>query len=262
MKSPWSPRPRWPNSISTPALISSLTPAPRTINALQLAGTKNLNAQKWDYWIWSICLLRMVRGWKPLRVWCRRMRTGFKWFTVMRYISGGMCKGTFFFSFSIVLLKIVLVFVQVCWKVMLRWYSTGLGTMLMKLVESIGSKIPGTQKTMLTCFVANERGVRFYERLGYETYENSPGPRVLRNGTKVVCDYVILCKAISLNWTTTKYRMIKMHANYVSNWLLNHSITIKMNCLPKKALLIRNPKDLSVFRSSLGASAWENRMKV
>ena len=67
----------------------------------------------------------------------------------------------------------------------------------MNLLESIGKRIKGTEQIMLTCFVANERGVRFYDRLGYKKYENTPGPRILRNGTKVECDYVILCKDIT-----------------------------------------------------------------
>lgn len=66
----------------------------------------------------------------------------------------------------------------------------------MNLLESIGEKIPHTQKTMLTCFVSNERGVKFYERLGYEKDEFSPPPKILRNGTKVEADYVILSKSI------------------------------------------------------------------
>jgi RimJ/RimL family protein N-acetyltransferase len=80
--------------------------------------------------------------------------------------------------------------------IVLMCLRTGLGTVLMKLLESIGEKIPDTHKTMLTCFVSNERGVRFYERLGYEKDEFSPPPKVLRNGTKVEADYVILSKAI------------------------------------------------------------------
>ena len=36
--------------------------------------------------------------------------------------------------------------------------------------------------------------MRFYERLGYEKDEFSPEPRVLRNGTVVEIDYVILSK--------------------------------------------------------------------
>ena len=67
----------------------------------------------------------------------------------------------------------------------------------MKLLENIAENIEGTEKTMLTCFVANKRGVQCYGKMGYKKYENTPGPRILRNGTKVECDYVILCKDIA-----------------------------------------------------------------
>jgi hypothetical protein len=76
-------------------------------------------------------------------------------------------------------------------------YRTGLGTILMKHLELIGTNIPDTAKTMLTCFLSNERGVRFYGKLGYETDEYSPLPRMLRNGTKVESEYIILSKSIS-----------------------------------------------------------------
>jgi hypothetical protein len=66
----------------------------------------------------------------------------------------------------------------------------------MRHLEIIGSKIPDTAKTMLTCFVSNQRGVRFYEKLGYAKDEYSPPPRMLRNGV-VESEYVILSKAIS-----------------------------------------------------------------
>jgi len=66
----------------------------------------------------------------------------------------------------------------------------------MKMLEFIGSKIPETEKTMLTCFVFNERGVKFYEKLGYAKDEFSPEPTILRNGTKVKPDYIILSKEI------------------------------------------------------------------
>lgn len=75
-------------------------------------------------------------------------------------------------------------------------HSTGLGTVLMQHVEVIGSKIPQTAKSMLTCFIANARGVKFYEKLGYQKDEFSPPPKILRNGTKVEVDYLILSKAI------------------------------------------------------------------
>jgi RimJ/RimL family protein N-acetyltransferase len=76
-------------------------------------------------------------------------------------------------------------------------HSTGLAAVLMKHLEVIGSKIPGTAKTMLTCFTSNARGIRFYTKLGYSKDEYSPPPRMLRNGTKVEAEYVILSKVIS-----------------------------------------------------------------
>jgi hypothetical protein len=66
----------------------------------------------------------------------------------------------------------------------------------MQQLEAIGSRIPQTAKTMLTCFVANSGGVKFYEKLGYEQDEFSPPPKILRNGNKVEGDYVILSKSI------------------------------------------------------------------
>lgn len=66
----------------------------------------------------------------------------------------------------------------------------------MRILERIAVKIQGTEKTMLTCFVCNARAVRFYEKLGYEKDEYSPEAKVLRNGTRVECEYVILSKKV------------------------------------------------------------------
>jgi RimJ/RimL family protein N-acetyltransferase len=71
-----------------------------------------------------------------------------------------------------------------------------LGTVLVKLSDEIAARILGTEKVMLTCFNSNVRGVKFYEKLGYAKDEFSPPPKMLRNGTKVEADYVILSKAI------------------------------------------------------------------
>lgn len=68
---------------------------------------------------------------------------------------------------------------------------------MIKVLESIGAKIPETTKVMLTVFTRNLRGVRFYEKLGFEKDEFSPPPKILRNGTKVEAEYVILSKTIS-----------------------------------------------------------------
>lgn len=73
---------------------------------------------------------------------------------------------------------------------------SGLGTVLVKLLDEIAARILGTEKVMLTCFTSNLRAVKFYEKLGYAKDEFSPPPKMLRNGTKVEADYVILSKAI------------------------------------------------------------------
>jgi RimJ/RimL family protein N-acetyltransferase len=66
----------------------------------------------------------------------------------------------------------------------------------MKHLEVIGAKIPKTEKVMLTCFTRNARGVGFYEKLGYTKDEFSPPAKVLRNGTMVEAEYVILSNRI------------------------------------------------------------------
>lgn len=69
----------------------------------------------------------------------------------------------------------------------------------MEYVENVSVRIPDVTKVMLTVFVYNERAVQFYRRLGYEKDEFSPPPRILRNGTKVEKEYLILSKAIEKN---------------------------------------------------------------
>ncbi len=66
----------------------------------------------------------------------------------------------------------------------------------MQYLNFIGEKVPGTAKVMLTCFLSNIRGVAFYQKLGYAKDEFSPPPKILRNGTKVEGDYVILSKSV------------------------------------------------------------------
>ncbi|MCJ1294009.1 hypothetical protein MMC34_005566 [Xylographa carneopallida] len=71
----------------------------------------------------------------------------------------------------------------------------GLGKLLVGLVEEVGCKV-GVEKAMLTVFVANEGARSFYERLGYDVDEFSPGERKLRGGVVIVPDYVILSKRL------------------------------------------------------------------
>lgn len=64
----------------------------------------------------------------------------------------------------------------------------------MRHVLAAADAIPALEKTMLTCFVANEHARRFYERLGFEVDESSPGTRRLRGGKVFEPDYVIMSK--------------------------------------------------------------------
>ncbi|KAK0113343.1 hypothetical protein ONS95_013597 [Cadophora gregata] len=74
--------------------------------------------------------------------------------------------------------------------------GTGLGKTLIQHLVAIAKAIPSTEKVMLTVFTRNERAVAFYAKLGYTKDEYSPPPRILRNGTVVEAEYVILSKAI------------------------------------------------------------------
>ncbi|KAH6724814.1 hypothetical protein BKA61DRAFT_665498 [Leptodontidium sp. MPI-SDFR-AT-0119] len=86
-----------------------------------------------------------------------------------------------------------------CYEIHLReeLRGTGLAATLVEHLSTIGQNIPSTAKVMLTVFTRNERAVSFYSKLGYTKDEFSPPPRILRNGTKVEAEYVILSKAIS-----------------------------------------------------------------
>ncbi|KAM3508148.1 hypothetical protein MY10362_001353 [Beauveria mimosiformis] len=69
--------------------------------------------------------------------------------------------------------------------------GTGLGRLLMSHVTTAADRIGALHKTMLTCFTANTRARRFYEKLGFAVDDSSPRPRRLRD--KVVePEYVIL----------------------------------------------------------------------
>ena len=66
----------------------------------------------------------------------------------------------------------------------------------MQILGAVAAKIPDTAKIMLTCFNSNTKAVKFYERLGYSKDDFSPAPKMLRNGTKIEPDYVILSKVL------------------------------------------------------------------
>jgi N-alpha-acetyltransferase 40 len=68
--------------------------------------------------------------------------------------------------------------------------------MLMGFLEIVSRKIPNIEKVMVTCFLSNTKALQFYQKLGYKTDEYSPPPKILRNGTKIEADYVILSKEV------------------------------------------------------------------
>ncbi|KAK4142877.1 uncharacterized protein C8A04DRAFT_12895 [Dichotomopilus funicola] len=74
--------------------------------------------------------------------------------------------------------------------------GTGLGALLMGFHSTAASNLPPITKVMLTCFLANQRGLAFYKKLGFETDEISPVPRKLRYGKIFTPDYVILSKTV------------------------------------------------------------------
>ncbi|KAM3514002.1 hypothetical protein MY11210_002319 [Beauveria gryllotalpidicola] len=69
--------------------------------------------------------------------------------------------------------------------------GTGLGRLLMSHVTTAADRIGALHKTMLTCFTANARARRFYEKLGFAVDDSSPRPRRLRDKL-VEPEYVIL----------------------------------------------------------------------
>ncbi|KAI9682053.1 MAG: hypothetical protein M1817_000107 [Caeruleum heppii] len=73
--------------------------------------------------------------------------------------------------------------------------GAGLGRRLMSDMEHSGRRV-GVEKAMLTVFLTNEPGLRFYEKLGYAEDDYSPGPRKLRGGKIKMPTYAILSKAL------------------------------------------------------------------
>jgi len=73
--------------------------------------------------------------------------------------------------------------------------GTGLGSLLMSFHTTVAENLPPITKVMLTCFVANERGLRFYKKLGFEKDALSPEGMKLR-GRMFVPDYMIMSKRV------------------------------------------------------------------
>ena len=93
--------------------------------------------------------------------------------------------------------------------------GSGLGKHLMSIFEGAGS-IAEVKKAMLTVFKANEKALRFYEKLGYAEDDFSPRPRKLRNGVLKEPDYVILSKEILGNYDDAEVQRLKKRAKRAS----------------------------------------------
>lgn len=77
----------------------------------------------------------------------------------------------------------------------------------MKHVITTADEIPTLKKVMLTCFVSNSKARAFYEKLGFDVDESSPGERKLRGGKVVVPDYCIMSRR------TERCRRLKESSN-------------------------------------------------
>lgn len=73
----------------------------------------------------------------------------------------------------------------------------GLGKRLINIAEHVARKI-GLDKVMLTCFLSNERALKFYRMQGYDIDSCSPQDRKTRN--KILkADYTIMSKEVPSN---------------------------------------------------------------
>jgi hypothetical protein len=109
------------------------------------------------------------------------------WYIAMRFTSPLHFKGTYTKHFYNPSCQATVILIDP---------STGLGKKLMGMLDTVASNIPGVAKVMLTCFTFNTRAMDFYAKQGFTTDEFSPPPRILRNGTKVESQYVILSKPV------------------------------------------------------------------
>ncbi|KAM7191147.1 Acyl-CoA N-acyltransferase [Naviculisporaceae sp. PSN 640] len=88
-----------------------------------------------------------------------------------------------------------------CYEIHLKpeLHGTGLASQLMGFHAEIAQNLPPITKIMLTVFLANQRALKFYKKLGFEEDPISPGPRKLRFGKIVNPDYMIMSKRVRAN---------------------------------------------------------------
>ena len=73
----------------------------------------------------------------------------------------------------------------------------------MDLHIALAKKLAPITKVMLTVFLANQRAVKFYKKLGFEQDAISPEPRELRFGKIFAPDYVIMSKRVRADGEST-----------------------------------------------------------
>lgn len=71
---------------------------------------------------------------------------------------------------------------------------------------NVAENVAAVEKVMLTCFVSNTSGLKFYEKLGFDKDDYSPRERKLRGGKVVMPDYVILSRPTSSGGGLVKSR--------------------------------------------------------
>lgn len=72
---------------------------------------------------------------------------------------------------------------------------TGLAGLLLGFLYTIAYNLPPISKVMLTCFLSNERALRFYHKQDFSVDAIAPEARTLR-GKTVVPDYTIMSKVV------------------------------------------------------------------
>ena len=71
----------------------------------------------------------------------------------------------------------------------------GLGKKLVDIIQNVGENAD-VEKMMLTVYLSNEYAIEWYNRLGFQVDDFSPGPRKLRSGVVKWSDYHILSKPL------------------------------------------------------------------
>lgn len=67
----------------------------------------------------------------------------------------------------------------------------------MSFLDTVAAALPPVEKVMLTCFLSNERALRFYTQCGFAVDDISPRARRLRGAKVFTPDYCIMSKPVA-----------------------------------------------------------------